>query len=61
MAGLYLSLVAAVARCSLIWSITRMTEAILGMSPREKKRVASLKIYDIARSAKPDNKNKITP
>jgi hypothetical protein len=46
-AGLYLSLfMTADARCSSMWSIAGMTDAILGVPPREKNRVASLKIYN---------------
>ena len=40
----YLWLIAADARCSSRWSMAGMTEAMLGVPPREKNNVASLKI-----------------
>jgi hypothetical protein len=43
-AGSYDEFVASVAKCSLIWSIAGMMVARFGV-PREKKRVASLRIY----------------
>jgi len=43
-AGSYFWLMDADARCSSMWSMAGMTDAMLGVPPREKKRVASLKI-----------------
>ena len=49
-AGSNFWLLAAIARCSSRWSITGMTDAMLGVPPHEKNKVASLKIYEMIKN-----------